>query len=197
MQRDDCATPDELKLYAARDDFSLFELACIARRAAPQRVVDNTWQELRAHRRGLGISQPLLPNDYLAEVQARPAVILGELIGGALQRLMTAKAAGINQRVSRTEARELLALLDLSLPPEIDLPAAPSESPAERQARRCDRFRELGGKMVAAGKGWHNHGRRGALADLVREEQAAQRPRSDRKDVRGDLIAAMGVHRGS
>lgn len=71
--------------------------------------------------------------------------------------------------------------------------AATREIPAERRRRRLSRFRELGGEMRQAGESWHsNGGRRGALADLVREETEAGRPMADNSDVRADLNTAMG-----
>lgn len=71
------------------------------------------------------------------------------------------------------------------------------EDAAGRQRRRLARLRELGGDMRRAGAVWQCSGRRGALAELVREEAAAGRPRADKSDVRRDLIAAMEAHRGS
>lgn len=71
------------------------------------------------------------------------------------------------------------------------------EPPRVRQWRRLVRLRELGGDMAQHGDGWRTTGRHGSLAELVREEQAAGRPMSDKTNVRGDLAAAMGEHRGS
>lgn len=69
---------------------------------------------------------------------------------------------------------------------------AAKESPQERQQRRLNRYFELGGKLARVnGDTWHTRGREGALADLVREEKAARRPMSDRKNVKDDLNAAM------
>lgn len=75
--------------------------------------------------------------------------------------------------------------------------AARTEPAIDRAARRLARLREFGGDMREAGSAWHCTGRRGALADLVREEKAAGRPRSDNRDVRRDLADAMRVQRGS
>lgn len=74
--------------------------------------------------------------------------------------------------------------------------AAGSESPQQRRERRLARLRELGGDLRQAGTGWQTWGKRGALAALVREEAAAGRPMADRKDVRSDLIAALGDQLG-
>lgn len=62
----------------------------------------------------------------------------------------------------------------------------------DRQDRRLARLEQLGGAVRQAGTTWHidSRSRRGALADLVREEQRADRPCSDSKAVRRDLTAA-------
>lgn len=65
-----------------------------------------------------------------------------------------------------------------------------TESPKVRMQRRLLRLRELGGDLRPAGDSFHLTGRRGALADLVREEGAAGRPMSKRQDVRRDLERA-------
>lgn len=72
-----------------------------------------------------------------------------------------------------------------------------AETPPARRARRLARLRELGGDMRRAGEAWQVTGQRGALAELIREEAAAGRPRADKTDVRDDLAAAMGEQRGS
>lgn len=66
-----------------------------------------------------------------------------------------------------------------------------AERPEARQDRRLSRLRELGGNYICRGS-WMTdpNGRRGALADLIKEEQAAGRPMSDKSDVRQDLQAA-------
>jgi hypothetical protein len=74
---------------------------------------------------------------------------------------------------------------------------ATAETPRIRQARRLKRFAELGGLMKPAGSSWHCSGRKGALADLIREEKAARRPMADKTNVRRDLGAAMGEQRRS
>jgi|GEM_PF-6859007 len=74
--------------------------------------------------------------------------------------------------------------------------AADGESPSHRRTRRLARFRELGGDLRQAGKGWQTCGQRGALAALVREEATADRPMADKTDVRKDLIAALGDQLG-
>ena len=71
------------------------------------------------------------------------------------------------------------------------------ETPTRRRTRRLVRLRELGGDMRRAGESWHCIGRRGALADLVREEAAAGRPMAFPANVRDDLKAAMGDIRNS
>lgn len=63
-----------------------------------------------------------------------------------------------------------------------------TESVVERRQRRLARFYELGGLLD---RGGHVAGRRGALADLAREEQAAGRPQSDPSDVKRDLDRAQ------
>lgn len=70
---------------------------------------------------------------------------------------------------------------------------AGAEDPAQRRARRAERFAQLGGLLEKHGDGWLTRaGRRGALAELVREEESEGRPMSDKSDVRADLIAALG-----
>ena len=70
-------------------------------------------------------------------------------------------------------------------------PATVAEKPTDRWRRRLARFRELGGDMRKAGDGWQLSGRQGALADLVREEGAAGRPKAKRQDVTRELHEAM------
>jgi hypothetical protein len=67
----------------------------------------------------------------------------------------------------------------------------PAEMPEARRSRRLARFTELLGEIRRAGDAWQLCGRRGALADLVREEAAAGRQRAKRQDVTRDLHAAM------
>lgn len=74
------------------------------------------------------------------------------------------------------------------------------ESPEQRQNRRLDRFQALGGAMKRVTGAWHVDtagDRRGKLAELVKEEKAARRPRSDRKDVSDDLGAAAERQRAT
>jgi hypothetical protein len=74
--------------------------------------------------------------------------------------------------------------------------AAPSRgSVIDRQRRRLEQFRRYGGSYKQEGGLWHCNGARGALARLVREEQTAKRPMSDKKNVRADLIAALEAER--
>lgn len=76
-------------------------------------------------------------------------------------------------------------------------PATVAEKPTDRRRRRLARFQELGGEMREAGSAWHTAGTKGAQAKLIREEMAAGRPMSDKTNVRADLAAAMGEHRGT
>lgn len=67
------------------------------------------------------------------------------------------------------------------------------ESAEQRQDRRLSRFQQLGGLMKRVPGAWNvdvSGDRRGKLAELVKEEKAARRPRSDRKDISADLAAA-------
>ncbi len=72
-----------------------------------------------------------------------------------------------------------------------------TELPQERQRRRLRQLRALGADFEQMRDGWRLTGARGAMASLVRQEQSARRPRSDRKDVRSDLIAARKEELGS
>jgi hypothetical protein len=85
----------------------------------------------------------------------------------------------------------------LRIPEFLNATTGKAEDAIARQRRRLARLRELDGDMRPAGTGWHTTGRKGALTDLVREERAAGRPRSDKSDVRRDLIAAVEANRGS
>lgn len=70
--------------------------------------------------------------------------------------------------------------------------AASKETPTERRARRLARYRALGGDVEIKGAGVIRFsGRRGAQAELAREEQIAGRPMSKRQDVARDLRAAI------
>jgi hypothetical protein len=66
-----------------------------------------------------------------------------------------------------------------------------AETPRERRAQRVRRLRELGGDYVRHGDTWLAVGRRGATADLQREESAAGRPMSRPGDLRRDLEKAF------
>lgn len=71
--------------------------------------------------------------------------------------------------------------------------ATGAESPEIRRKRRLQRLTELGGQVKKHGEGWRcGAGRRGALAELVLEEQRASRPMSNKADVSNDLIVASG-----
>lgn len=79
-----------------------------------------------------------------------------------------------------------------------DVPASSDaeETPQERRQRRIARFEKLGGQLRKAGDGWHCRGKRGVLAKLIQEEATANRPMSDKSDVRRDLIAAKEAQLG-
>lgn len=65
------------------------------------------------------------------------------------------------------------------------------ETPVERQNRRLARVRALGDDLkLIDGDTWQMAKRTGALAALEREERAAQRPMSDKTNIRNDLAAA-------
>ncbi|QCX50691.1 hypothetical protein [Ralstonia pseudosolanacearum] len=69
--------------------------------------------------------------------------------------------------------------------------ASASETPEQRQVRRLARFRALGGNLEkVGGNQWRLAGRRGALADLSREEKTAGHARHDARDVRRELDRA-------
>jgi hypothetical protein len=188
------ATAGRLKLYALRETLNLYELACLAHGADPERVSDRAWLDVREHWRAAhGWMRSPTPVEVAEQIGATPEAILGEQIGGALKALCIATGGSFQRAVPIAQARRLLGALELDLPPELGV----TEDVSSRQSRRFARFRALGGDMRRAGNGWQCSGRRGALAELVREEAAVGRPRSDRKDIRCDLIAAMGAHRGS
>ena len=70
------------------------------------------------------------------------------------------------------------------------------ENHDERQSRRLDRYRALGGERVPnGGGGWKASGERGALARLAREEAIAEHPYSDVRDVARDLNAEVDRRR--
>lgn len=66
-----------------------------------------------------------------------------------------------------------------------------TETAKSRQDRRLLRLRELGGDYVCRGS-WQTdrNSKRGALTALIKEEQAAGHPMSDKTDIRKDLEAA-------
>lgn len=67
------------------------------------------------------------------------------------------------------------------------------EATDQRRSRRLARFHELGGRMRKVGNTWQTDpraGRRGALAQLEREEKATDRPSAGNKEIRIDLAAA-------
>ena len=69
-----------------------------------------------------------------------------------------------------------------------------TESKEMRQARRLDRYEELGGRRrPGPGGGWKASGKRGALATLAREE--AGKPYSDVRDMARDLDAEAARRR--
>lgn len=120
------------------------------------------------------------------------------------KRLQEAEQRGVDAAVKRyrqekqrerpAPAAALQAPTAPPLAPVICLGSVVSEGKedsAARRARRLKRFRELGGELRQAGQSWQSSGRRGALADLAREEAAAGRARKHYADVRRDLMKAM------
>jgi hypothetical protein len=68
---------------------------------------------------------------------------------------------------------------------------ATRELPEQRKDRRLERFEAIGGRLAKTRSGsWKMVGRKGALADLAREEQTARNPRSDPREVSRELKAA-------
>jgi len=124
---------------------------------------------------------------------------LASMPGDAIVR-MTESVAGRRMEGTCT-ARDLVELIhEKVMRQSEDEPAPPTsaarvlgvETPLARRSRRLARLQELGADMKRAGTSWHTCGERGALATLVREEQQASSPMSDKTDVRADLRAAMG-----
>jgi hypothetical protein len=188
------ATADRLKLYALRETLNLYDLACLAHGADPERVSDRAWLDVREHRRTAhGWMSGPTPVEVAELIGAIPETILGDQIGSTLKALCIATGGNFQRAVTIAQARRLLGALGLDLPPELGA----TEGVSSRQLRCVARFRALGGDMRMAGTGWQCSGSRGALAELVREEAAAGRPRSDKNDIRSDLIAAIGAHWGS
>jgi hypothetical protein len=79
--------------------------------------------------------------------------------------------------------------------------ATVGETADERRRRRLSRFRELGGDLESLGsagagsEAWRLKGKRGALAELTREEDAAKRSKAKRQDVTRDLKDAASAER--
>lgn len=97
----------------------------------------------------------------------------------------------VNQTTKESPAPSNISeALILSEEAEIAEGTSTTEPPEARQDRRLFRLRELGANFVPHGEGWRVSGRRGALADLIKEEKAAGRPMSDKTDIRKDLKAA-------
>ena len=99
--------------------------------------------------------------------------------------------------VAAVEAHALETPAETAMPilasPSLAGTGTQRESLEARQLRRLERLRALEGVVERTpGAAWvqSKTGRRGALADLVKEEKSAKHPRNDKKDVTDDISAA-------
>jgi hypothetical protein len=187
MDTTEQASADTLKLYALRDSFNLYELACLAHGADPERVMSRAFDDVHQHWQQ--VHGTAYPGEPAHLITATPERILGDEIGGTLKALCVATGGTLQRAVPKDRAGRLLAALGLKL----ELARAGGEEPEARAVRRLHRFRELGGAMRQAGAGWHVTGQRGALQQLSIEERAAGCPRWTRQDVKDELIAAWSA----
>ena len=181
---------DDLQPFRARKRLKLFELACLLHERDPARVIEEVFDEMMAHdteTAGRDVARALSAPAILAgRIDATPCITLGDELGTTLLALKKAAACLSWAEVSMPEARRLAALLGRPLLPSM----MGIESVETRQQRRLARFLELGGALKDTSIGWRLGGRRGALADLEREEKRDGRVMSDRTDVSDDLKKA-------
>jgi hypothetical protein len=126
----------------------------------------------------LPVGAPNLPQPVLDAAEADYKGRFADWLSGAAKCLVEASGP---QELSGTSAKGGSAV-----------GAASIETPTERRFRRLARFRALGGDIEIKGAGVTQlSGRRGAQAELAREEQDSGHPMSKRQDVSKDLRAAI------
>lgn len=128
--------------------------------------------------------------------QERDRFIAAAMGAGAIkQRSSASLVAAIDgwaERLPPTSPPKIEPLTSQGAAKPVANPLRLREKPEARQQRRLQRFREMGGELRQAGKGWHCYPlHSGYLAALAAEEQRAGRPRHTRQDVKSDLIKAM------
>ena len=100
--------------------------------------------------------------------------------------------------IEHSELTTVDALSGLPTAPVRTELGAAAEQRDERQRRRFDRLRDLGGdRSPNYGGGWKASGTHGALAALAREEAGLGHPYSDVRDVARDLDAEADRRKGS
>lgn len=131
MQASDRLSADKAKLYAMRESFNLYELACLAHGADPELVAYNVHDEVAAHVREVhgDASTRVELSEIAMRVGVMPESTLGPEIGGTLKALCVATGGTFQRAVSRADARRLLKALGLEL-------LAGSEAPEDRRTPR-------------------------------------------------------------
>ncbi len=186
MRPSERATADRLKLYALRETLNLYELACLAHGADPERVSDRAWLDVREHwRTAHGWMRSPTPVEVAEEIGARPEMILGEQIGSTLKALCIATAGNLQRAVPIAQARRLLGALALDLPGEL----GHAETPAERHGAPADLEREalstLGRRGAEA-----RHAETNAMKERARAFYAERRARMT-KDAAADAFTKL------
>ena len=116
---------------------------------------------------------------------------LSELARKDAREASSTSARDLRTAVASNDCRA--SLHGLSRRGELPVATVPPllESPCDRQSRRLNRLRELGGDYVLVGGEGRTSGPRGTLAKLIAEEKVAGRSMHDKTNVRKDLAAAV------
>lgn len=142
MLPQDRIDPDELRLYELRRRFNLYELACLAHGASPEKVATNITQEERDHMVKIGgKADDVTPNLIGSRIAYTPESILGDEIGGTLKKLYKVFAGGFQLSVGRDEAARVLTALGMRLPFETTRAEADDASTRAAEAMTGGRLR--------------------------------------------------------
>ena len=194
--------PVDWEPYRFREQFTLFELACLAYRKEPASVFNDSWLAIRKHG---GIASEVLNNPEAAAAMfyGNPTMYFSPPVGEALERMKKATGLQRSGTLSIEKARSLASVLGLTFPPELS--AAPRQQAPEPQAeapavgpsggdaaplpdpeRRLARLREMGGSATSKRGEWKFT----RITALVAAERSEGRKRSDEKTIRADLKEA-------
>lgn len=124
--------PVDWEPYRFREQFTLFELACLAYRKEPASVFNDSWLAIRKHG---GIASEVLNNPEAAAAMfyGNPTMYFSPPVGEALERMKKATGLQPSGTLSVEKARSLASVLGLTFPPELS--AAPGQqAPAPQDA---------------------------------------------------------------